>query len=125
LRNTGRTAWRGFFVLSLCPVWEVTARSQTGRNAVRRGKVLQPALSVSSEKRARLGHALPRSGEAALAAWPRNLRRISLKQILRLGRSMLALAVTIAALVVALATVLFADNTALRVFSVSLPVEPR
>jgi hypothetical protein len=38
---------------------------------------------------------------------------------------MLALAVTVAALVVALATVLFADNTALRVFSVSLPVEPR
>jgi hypothetical protein len=38
---------------------------------------------------------------------------------------MLALAVTVAALVVALATVLFADNTALRVFSVFVAVEPR
>lgn len=60
---------------------------------------MQPALSVSSEKRARLGHALPRSREvgargvaAAARAYPRQLARISLKQILRLGRSMLVLA---------------------------------
>jgi hypothetical protein len=57
---TRRLSWwagrrGGALSLSLCPVWKVAARSQTGRNAARPGKCRSPPPALSTPKEPRYG----------------------------------------------------------------------